>query len=90
MINSFTNLLNLIKMAKTKTTTTTRRATNVKPAMKTCTITGNKFEANTENFYVNRNATDGLHPYHKSIDNFRRTTNASVDQVRKLVTMIKG
>ena len=79
MINSFTNLLNLIKMAKTK-----------QPIMKTCTITGNKFEANTKNFYVNHNATDGLHPYHKSIDNFRRTTNASVDQVRKLVTMIKG
>jgi len=88
MINFFTNLLKSKTMAKTKTTT--RRTTNVKPAMKTCTITGNKFEANTKNFYVNHNATDGLHPYHKSIDNFRRSTNASVDQVRKLVTMIKG
>jgi len=79
MINFFNNLLKSKTMAKTK-----------QPKMKTCTITGNKFEANTENFYVNHNATDGLHPYHKSIDNFRRTTNASVEQVRKLVTMIKG
>jgi hypothetical protein len=50
--------------------------------MKTCTISGKKFTANTNNFYVNQNSEDGLHPYHKSFDNFRRVTNASVEQVR--------
>ena len=49
---------------------------------KTCTISGKKFAANTTNFYSNKNSEDGLHPYHKSFDNFRRTMNASVDQVR--------
>ena len=58
--------------------------------MKTCTISGNKFAANTKNFYVNNNAADNLHPYHKGFDNFRRATNASVDQVRNLVTLINS
>ena len=58
--------------------------------MKTCTISGIKFKGNTTNFYVNNNAPDGLHPYHKSFDNFRRSTNATVDQVRELVNLING
>jgi hypothetical protein len=58
--------------------------------MKVCTISGKKFTANTKNFYVNQNSTDGLHPYHKSFDNFRRTTGATVKQVRHLVNLING
>ena len=58
--------------------------------MKMCTISGRKFTANTKNFYVNHNTSDGLHPYHKSFDNFRRTTGATVSQVRQLVNLING
>ena len=58
--------------------------------MKVCTISGRKFTADTKNFYVNTNTTDGLHPYHKSFDNFRRTTGATVKQVRQLVNLING
>ena len=58
--------------------------------MKTCSISGRKFKANHDNFYVNENSSDGLHPYHKSFDNFRRTTGASVEQVRNLVTLINN
>ena len=57
---------------------------------KVCTISGRSFPANVDNFYVNSNASDGLHPYHKSFDNFRRTTGASVEQVRNLVTLINN
>ncbi len=57
---------------------------------KVCTISGKKFPGNIDNFYVNKNASDGLHPYHKQFDNFRRTTGASVDRVRKLVTLINN
>ena len=53
-----------------------------------CDVTGIKTNAN--NFYVNENANDGLHPYHKSFDNFRRVTGASVNQVRNLVTLINN
>ena len=72
----FINLLNLKTMARRK--------------MKMCTISGRKFTANTTNFYVNHNSTDGLHPYHKDFDNFRRTTGATVSQVRQLVNLING
>ena len=58
--------------------------------MKTCSISGRKFKANHDNFYVNENSSDGLHPYHKSFDNFRRTTGASVEQVRNLVNLINN
>ena len=58
--------------------------------MKTCTISGNKYAANTKNFYVNHNAPDSLHPYHKGFDNFRRATSASVEQVRNLVNLINN
>ena len=58
--------------------------------MKTCTISGKKFVANTANFYSNQNSSDNLHPYHKQFDNFRRVTNASVEQVRNLVNLINN
>ena len=58
--------------------------------MKTCTISGKKFAANTDNFYSNVSSSDNLHPYHKSFDNFRRVTNASVEQVRNLVNLINN
>ena len=58
--------------------------------MKICSISGKRFKANLDNFYVNENANDNLHPYHKSFDNFRRTTNASVEQVRNLITLINN
>ena len=58
--------------------------------MKTCTISGKKFAANTDNFYSNQNASDNLHPYHKQFDNFRRVTNASVEQIRNLVNLINS
>ena len=61
-----------------------------RPKMKTCSISGKRFKANTDNFYSNSNSTDNLHPYHKAFDNFRRTTNASVEQVRNLVTLINN
>ena len=61
-----------------------------RPRMKTCSISGNKYKANHSNFYVNENANDNLHPYHKNFDNFRRTTGASVEQVRNLVTLINN
>jgi len=61
-----------------------------RPKMKTCSISGKRFKANTDNFYVNANSNDNLHPYHKNFDNFRRTTGASVDQVRNLVTLINN
>ena len=57
---------------------------------KVCTISGKKFAANTDNFYVNSNSSDGLHPYHKDFDNFRRITGASVERVRELVTLINS
>ena len=61
-----------------------------RPKMKTCSISGKKFKANTDNFYVNENSNDNLHPYHKDFDDFRRTTGSSVEQVRKLVTLINN
>jgi hypothetical protein len=57
---------------------------------KVCTISGITFGGNVDNFYVNNSARDGLHPYHKSFDNFRRTTGASVAKVRELVTLINN
>ena len=61
-----------------------------RPRMKTCSISGKRFKANLDNFYVNENANDGLHPYHKEFDNFRRTTGTSVEKVRNLVTLINN
>ena len=58
--------------------------------MKTCSISGKRFRANNKNFYVNNSSNDGLHPYHKKYDNFRRTTGASVNKVKELVNLING
>ena len=58
--------------------------------MKTCSISGKRFRANNKNFYVNNSSSDGLHPYHKKYDNFRRVTGASVDQIKELVNLINS
>ena len=58
--------------------------------MKTCSISGKKFRANNTNFYVNKSSSDGLHPYHKKFDDFRRTSGASVKQVKELINLING
>ena len=57
---------------------------------KVCTISGKSFPGNVNNFYVNKNANDGLHPYHKDFDDFRRVNKVSVDRVRELVTLINN
>ena len=57
---------------------------------KVCTISGKSFPGNVDNFYINKSANDGLHPYHKDFDNFRRTTRSSVAKVRELVTLINN
>ena len=57
---------------------------------KVCTISGKSFPGNVDNFYVNKNANDGLHPYHKDFDDFRRVNKVSVDRVRELVTLINN
>ena len=57
---------------------------------KVCTISRKSFPGNVDNFYINKNANDGLHPYHKDFDNFRRVTGASVNKVRELVTLINN
>ena len=57
---------------------------------KVCTISGKTYPGDLDNFYVNKNSDDGLHPYHKDFDNFRRTTRSSVAKVRELVTLINN
>ena len=56
--------------------------------MKTCTISGKRFRADNKNFYVNKNSNDGLHPYSKSMDNYRRMLGVSVNKVKQLVNLI--
>ena len=58
--------------------------------MKTCLISGKKHRANNKNFYVNNSSSDGLHPYSKSMDNYRRALGVSVDKVKELVNLING
>ena len=53
--------------------------------VKTCSISGQKFEPNDKNFYYNRNTPDKLHPYHKFYDNMRRTHGISVETLRKII-----
>ena len=57
---------------------------------KVCTISGKTYPGDLDNFYVNKNADDGLHPYHKDFDDFRRVNKVSVDKVRELVTLINN
>ena len=52
---------------------------------KECTISGRFYDANEDNFYVNNNSSDGLHPYHKYYDNVRRATGISVDKLREII-----
>ena len=49
---------------------------------KLCTVTGLNFPV-TE-FYENKNAQDGLHPYSKYADDYRRTTEFSTKQLRRV------
>ena len=58
--------------------------------MKTCSISGKKFRANSKNFYTNNSSEDGLHPYSKQMDNLRRTLGVSVDKVKQLVNLINS
>ena len=48
---------------------------------KLCNVTGVKFPV--DEFYVNKNSHDGLHPYSKYADNYRRTTEFSTRQLRR-------
>jgi ribosomal protein L35 len=57
--------------------------------MKTCSLSGKRFKATKDNFYYSATSPDNLHPYHKSFDNFRRVTGASVEQVRNLINLVK-
>ena len=52
---------------------------------KECTISGKFFDANEDNFYINSNSSDGLHPYHKYYDNVRRSTGIGVDKLREII-----
>ena len=54
--------------------------------MKTCAISGKRHRANNKNFYVNN--SDGLHPYSKAMDNYRRKLKVSVSKVKELVNLI--
>ena len=60
----------------------------MKYKMKTCAISGKKFRANNKNFYVNNSSSDGLHPYSKAMDNYRRKLRVSVSKVKELVNLI--
>ena len=51
---------------------------------KRCNVTGLRFPL-TE-FYVNKNTQDGLHPYSKYADDYRRTTEFSTKQLRRVFT----
>ena len=66
------------------------RKSEIREYGKVCTISGKTYPGNMDNFYVNRNASDGLHPYHKDFDDFRRVNRVSVDRVRELVTLINN
>lgn len=61
-----------------------------KPKQKQCTISGKLFDANNKNFYSNKNSNDGLHPYHKSFDDYRRKQGLSVESLRSLVKLINS
>ena len=50
-------------------------ARKTKVTTKQCAMTGMKFPTNE--FYINKNSTDGLHAYSKKADNFRRRLQAN-------------
>jgi len=54
---------------------------------KLCNVTGVKFPV--ADFYVNKNTQDGLHPYSKYADNYRRTNEFNTKQLRKAFAKFK-
>ena len=56
----------------------------MKAKTKRCNVTGLKFPVSE--FYNNTNTPDGLHPYSKYADNYRRTTEFSTKQLRRAFT----
>ena len=52
-----------------------------KPKTKVCTVTG--METNTTNFYANQNHV-------KAVDNLRRNTNATKDQIQRMFSQINA
>ena len=57
--------------------------------MKTCQISGKRLKATDDNFYFNSNSNDNFHPYSKRWDNVRRTTGLTVEQLKKIINLIK-
>lgn len=53
-----------------------------KVTTKQCAMTGMNFPV-TE-FYVNKSTKDGLHPYSKKADNFRRRTGVNANDLRTM------
>ena len=53
-----------------------------KVTTKQCAMTGMNFPV-TE-FYANSNTNDGLHPYSKKADNFRRRTGINASDLRNM------
>ncbi len=51
---------------------------------KVCNVTGLEFPV--ADFYINNNTPDGLHPYSKYADDYRRTTEFSTKQLRRAFT----
>ena len=54
---------------------------------KTCDVTAMEFPLSE--FYVNKNTHDGLHPYSKYADNYRRTNEFNTKQLRKAFAKFK-
>ena len=55
---------------------------------KKCDVTGLEFSV--EDFYSNPRTQDGLHPYAKHVDNFRRTNNYSTEELRRVFQTLKN
>ena len=54
---------------------------------KKCDVTGLEFSV--KDFYKNPRTTDGLHPYAKHVDNFRRTTRYTTDELRRVFRSLR-
>ena len=52
-----------------------------KPQLKVCSVTG--LETSTTNFYKNQNHV-------KAVDNLRRNSNATKDQLQRMFTQLNG
>ena len=50
---------------------------------KVCTISGRRFEANGNNFYANQNHV-------KAVDNLRRSTGATKEQITRMFNQINN